>query len=46
MAKFKYKTKVRGKVQKGAIEADNEKAANVLLKQKNIKYAEITAKKS
>jgi len=46
MPTFKYKARVRGKVQQGEIEADSEKAATAILKQKNIRFTELAAKKS
>jgi len=41
---YKYKTTVKGKVQKGEIEADNEQGALSKLKQKNIRVAGVKKK--
>ncbi|MFQ5673885.1 MAG: type II secretion system F family protein [Nitrospinales bacterium] len=46
MATFKYKVRVRGKLQDREINAENEKAAAATLKQRNIRFSELTAKKS
>ena len=44
MPTFKYKTTVRGKVQKGEIDADNEKAAIAKLKSRSIKVDSVKKK--
>ena len=44
MPTFKYKTTVRGKVQKGEIEAENEKAAIAKLKSKSIAVDSVSQK--
>jgi len=44
MPTFKYKTKIKGKVQEGEVEAEDEKAATSKLKQQNIRPTSIKKK--
>ncbi len=44
MATFTYKAKVKGKVQSGEVEAENEKAAVAKLKQQNIRATSVKKK--
>jgi len=44
MPTYKYKTTIRGKVQAGEIEAENEQGAIAKLKQKNIRVASVKKK--
>jgi len=44
MPTFKYKTRVKGKIEEGEIEAEDEKTATAKLKQKNIRPTSIKKK--
>src|SRR3989338_5561512 len=45
MPTFKYTAKVRGKNQDGEIDAENEKAATAILKQRKLKVVSLTPKR-